>query len=190
MLPEYWASGAIAWTSERGLFSGYEGDRFRPKLTISRVQSLVVLTAGVTASQASEAVSSPEAEQASTAMRQQMLVAFSDSSDIPLYAQDAVASALAVGLLEALPEPRPLRPQQVMTRGEVAALLCAVLAIPTEELKRELPGLAQDRRSIFDRLLKQEAGFNSAKLAFLDRGNWAIALPKSGRAIAATPSVS
>ncbi|MEO1386036.1 MAG: S-layer homology domain-containing protein [Cyanobacteria bacterium J06634_6] len=170
VLPEYWASGAISWTSERGLFSGYAGDRFRPRLTISRVQALVVLTAGMTASQATEAVSSPEAEQASAVLRQQMLAAFSDSSDIPTYGQDAVASALAVGLLESLPEPRPLRPQQAMTRGEVAALLCVVLGVPVEELRKSFPGLTQDRKSIFDSFLKQETGFGAEKLAFLDIG--------------------
>ncbi len=42
---QYWANEAIAWTSERGLFSGDELGRFLPRQTISRVQAIVVLAA-------------------------------------------------------------------------------------------------------------------------------------------------
>ncbi len=43
---EYWASGAISWASERGLFSGYPNGTFRPGQTISRAQAMLVLMAG------------------------------------------------------------------------------------------------------------------------------------------------
>ena len=58
-----------------------------------------------------------------------------------------------------------------MTRGEVAALFCRALEIPGEELGREYPALvaAQDAQAVFAQFLRQEAGFDSEELAFLDR---------------------
>ncbi|MGD1900204.1 MAG: S-layer homology domain-containing protein [Phormidesmis sp.] len=169
VLPEFWASGAIAWASERGLFSGYEDNRFLPNKTLSRVQALVVLMAGVSAEQSSEAVSAPEATEVEQALTQQTKQIFSDADTIPAYAQEAIGKAIQRGVLETLPEPRPLLPSQSISRGEVAALLCKVLAIPASELTGKRPGLAQDKRSIFQTLFRQETGFDAAELAFLDK---------------------
>ncbi|MEL6554679.1 MAG: S-layer homology domain-containing protein [Cyanobacteria bacterium J06621_11] len=166
---EFWASDAIVWAAERGLFSGYSDNRFLPNQTISRVQALVVLVAGLSATQSSEAVSAPEASMAAQGLAKKIEQTFSDAAEIPAYARDAIGNAIASGLLVSLPEPRALLPGQSITRGEVAALLCRALAIPATELAREYPGLAQDKRSLFKRFLGQESGFNAEKLAFLDR---------------------
>ena len=168
VLPEYWASAAIRWASERGLFSGDESGRFLPKQTISRVQTIVVLMAGISAEQASEAVSEPEAIQAQQSLTQTVEQTFSDSKDIPSYAWEAIGGALSAALLESLPEPRVLAPNQSMTRGEVAALLSRVLAIPAAELVRNFAGLSKTRQALFQGLFDQESGFDAAKLAFLD----------------------
>ncbi|MEL6939140.1 MAG: S-layer homology domain-containing protein [Cyanobacteria bacterium J06598_1] len=169
VLPEFWANEAIAWVSERGLFSGYENGRFGPNQTISRVQAVVVLMKGRLAEQASEAVSEPESVAAEQALRQVVEQTFHDANEIPGYALDAVGNALSVDLLETLPEPRLFRPNQSISRGEVAALLCRVLAIPSAELVRSNSGLQKDRRQIFQTLFQQETGLNAEKLAFLDR---------------------
>ncbi|MEM6868362.1 MAG: S-layer homology domain-containing protein [Cyanobacteria bacterium P01_C01_bin.121] len=166
---EYWASEAIRWGSERALFSGDESGRFSPKQTISRVQAIVVLMAGLSAEQASEAISEPEQRQAQELLIQGVGQTFSDAKDIPDYGWDAVGRAISASLLEPLPEPRPFRPNQSMTRGEVAGLLCRVLDIPAGELVRDLPGLSQTRQSLFQGLLQAEQGFNAEELAFLDR---------------------
>ncbi len=174
---EHWASKAIRWASERGLFSGDERGRFLPGQTISRVQAIVVLMVGLSAEYSSEAVSEPEAEQEKQSLRQAVTKTFSDAQTIPGYAWESVGGAIlgvrgdaiAIPLLESLLEPRPLHPNQSMTRGEVAALLCRVLAIPAAELVRDLPGLAKTRQDLFQGLLQQESGFGAEKLAFLDR---------------------
>jgi len=168
VLPEYWASDAIRWASARSLFSGDETGRFLPRQTISRVQAIAVLMAGLSAEQASEAVSAPEAAQAQQSLMQAVEQTFSDAKDIPQYGREPVGSAIAASLLETLPEPRPLAPHQSMTRGEVSALLCRVFDIPAAEIARDLPGLSKDRRAIFQNFMAQEKGFDSAKLAFLD----------------------
>ncbi len=161
---EHWASEAIAWASGRALFSGYEDSSFRPGQTISRVQVITVLTVGIEAAQGVDAIAAQIPDLTAQA--------FSDIDQIPAYAREAVASALDRKLLEPLSEPRPLRPNQAITRGEVAALLCRLLSVPSKELIRSYPELeqAQNRQATFQSLHRQEAGFNAEKLAFLDRG--------------------
>ncbi len=167
--PEFWASGAIAWVSERGLFSGYEDRRFLPNQTISRVQALVVLVAGISA----ERFSATTGQQLEAQKQQQIEQNFLDADDIPTYARKSVSVAVEYALLESLPEPRALLPNQPISRGEVAALLCRTLPIPAEELANSYldiyPKLAQNRQDIFQALFRQEAGFDATKLAFLDR---------------------
>ncbi len=161
---QHWASKAIEWVSARALFSGYADGRFRPGQTISRAQAIVVLMAGLEASQGVDAVVAQPLDLTEDY--------FSDVADIPAYAQEAIAAALERQLLERLSEPRALLPNQAIARGEVAALLCRALAIPPAELILEYPALAaaKDRAAIFQQFLQQEEGFDSQKLAFLDRG--------------------
>lgn len=162
--PNYWAKDAIEWVSERGLFGGYPNGTFRPRKTISRVETIVALMAGLEASQGVDASVAQVLDLSADN--------FSDVAEIPDYARSAIAAALERQLLEPLAELRPLRPNQAITRGEVAALLCRALDIPAGFLVDELPqfAAAKDRKAVFQQLLQQEAGFNAEKLAFLDRG--------------------
>ncbi|MGB3295035.1 MAG: S-layer homology domain-containing protein [Phormidesmis sp.] len=161
---QHWASQAIEWVSARALFSGYEDGRFRPGQTISRAQAIVVLMAGLAAAEGVDAVIAQSLDLAKQH--------FSDAAQIPPYAREPVAAALARQLLEQLSEPRPLLPNQAILRGEVAALLCRTLAIPPAALIGDSPKLeaAKDRSAVLQRFLQQEQGFDAEKLAFLDRG--------------------
>ncbi|MEM6449530.1 MAG: S-layer homology domain-containing protein [Cyanobacteria bacterium P01_D01_bin.105] len=179
----YWASEAIAWASERALFSGYPNGRFRPRLAVPRVQAVMVLMQAIDGTQGVDvtATLAPEEDNKRQNKKRQddsavtlagaLLASFTDAADIPAYAQAAIATALNQGLLETLPNPRPFRPQQTITRGELTAFLCRALDIPTAELIRPNPQLtaAQDNPSIFQAFLNQEKGFNQEKLAFLDK---------------------
>ncbi|MGB3613091.1 MAG: S-layer homology domain-containing protein [Elainellaceae cyanobacterium] len=157
----FWAKGAIEWVSQRGLFSGFEDGTFRPQEALSRLQAIIVLEAGLGASQPPKGLQ-PE----------QVAQQFSDAADIPSWAQRAIAAAIDRQLLELLATPRPLRPNQPITRAEAAALICRALQVPTDQLTRDFPGVtaAKDRPALFTRFLRQEAGFHAEKLAFLDRG--------------------
>ena len=164
---EYWASEAIAWASERGLFSGYENGTFRPGLTISRAQALTVLMLGFESSVSAEPIGFESENAPPDALKDQ----FSDVAEIPDYAKEAIAQALDQKILTTLRDPRPLQPSQAVTRGEVAAFFCRALEIPKEELVREYPALvaAQDSQAVFAKFLQQESGFDAEELAFLDR---------------------
>ncbi|MEL6160593.1 MAG: S-layer homology domain-containing protein [Cyanobacteria bacterium J06627_32] len=170
VLPEYWARGAIDWATSRELFSGDESGRFLPQRSISRVQAIVVLVAALSADQMSEAVSGTEAQTVAQQLTARINETFIDAGEIPQYARDAVGIAIAQNLLETLPEPRKLEPRRAMTRGDVAALLCQALKLPSEERLQTFPGLDKPREDLFKAFFAQEAGFNADKLAFLDRG--------------------
>lgn len=165
----YWASKAIAWATERKLFSGYEDGTFRPRQSVSRAQSIVVLMLGLEATQGFDTTTIPVDEP--VAERNLVGEQFSDVAEIPAYARKAIAAAVNRQLLEQLKEPRSLQPNKSITRGEVAALLCRVLEIPGSALAIDYPTLnaAQDTQAIFRRFLQQESGFDQSKLAFLDR---------------------
>lgn len=162
---QYWASSAIAWVSQRGLFSGYGDGSFRPTQAISRVQAIIVLVQGLKAELgAGDTADVPQLE----LMAQQ----FSDAQTIPTWAQGTVSTALEINLLEPLPDPRPLLPNQSISRGEVAALICRAMGIPLVELKRENAALAaaQNQQVILQQFTQQEAGVSSEKLPYLNRG--------------------
>ncbi len=174
VLPQYWASEAIAWASERGLFSGDESGQFLPRQTISRVQATVVLMAALSAEQASEAMSLDDVVKSAQQTEQLLDQTFADAATVPSYGREAVGRAIAANLFESLLEPRALLPSQSMTRGEVAGLLCRALNIPTTEITAEspvlTPALTQDRKALFQQFIQREDGFNAEKLAFLDLG--------------------
>ena len=167
---EHWAHEVVAWTTERGLFDGYEDQTFQPRRSLSRAQAITVLMIGLQATQGVDAVMFPvnePLEPTDPAVKQ-----FSDAAEIPDYAREAIASALSQNLLETLSEPRLLHPNQAITRGEIAALLCRALAIPATELARDYLALraAKDSSAVFQRFFQQEKGFDESKLAFLDSG--------------------
>lgn len=166
----YWASEAIAWATERDLFSGYPNGTFRPRLAVSRSQSVVVLMAAIGGSRGVDVTATLDAQQ-ETPNHMALTQDFTDAADIPDYAESAIASALTQNLLEKLPNPRPLNPQQALTRGELTAFLCRTLDIPSAELQGNYPALAaEDLKQIFQFFFQQEKGFNQEELAFLDRG--------------------
>ncbi|MEO0806001.1 MAG: S-layer homology domain-containing protein [Cyanobacteria bacterium J06643_4] len=167
---EHWASDAIAWSTQVGLFRGYSNNRFLPQQALSRVQAIIVTMAALSAEQASEAISEPEAQTAEQKRIELVTQTFSDASSIPTYAKATVGAALEQQLLETLAAPRALHPDQAITRGEVAGLLCRALGIPSQELVRDYPELSKSRKAIFQAFLAKEASFNAEKLAFLDSG--------------------
>ena len=180
---QHWANAVVSWTAQRGLFEGDENGLFRPRQTISIAETVTVLMKGIEATQGFDAVLLDLQDAADTAdvsdareaksNREANAKYFSDTNDIADYAQGAIAAALNRQLLEQLSEPRPLLPNLAITRGEVAALLCRVLEIPTAEItkfKTSYPALSKDTQALFQPFLQQEAGFGESQLAFLDRG--------------------
>ena len=158
---QYWAKPAIDWVTQRAVFTGFPNGTFRPRQSITRAQGIVVLVAAL---QASEGV---DADLATSGVASQQ---FSDAGTIPTYARGAIAAAIERQLLTTQSTPRLLHPNQVLKRGEVAALLCRALDISVENAPVWRFLEAENRQAIFQELFQQEAGFNAEKLAFLDAG--------------------
>ncbi|MBE9181520.1 S-layer homology domain-containing protein [Oculatella sp. LEGE 06141] len=109
----HWANRVVKWVYERGLFTGYANQTFRPDHTLSRSQAFVVLVKGL--------------NYVLPVFPQAILDDyFDDAIDVPVYAAAAIAAATLSSLVVNYPNVRKLRPNQPITRGEVAAILCQV----------------------------------------------------------------
>jgi S-layer homology domain len=112
----FWAIKEVLWAYQRGFFSGYPDNTFRPNQILPRSQAIAVLA---TAKRLNFPPTSEET----------LVQYFDDASEIPDYAKGAIAAATMKGLVVNFPEVRQLRPMVSVTRGEVAALLCQALEI-------------------------------------------------------------
>jgi hypothetical protein len=104
----YWASGAIRAVSNSGLVTGFPDGTFRPEQQITRAQALVVLTKALGA----KATPNPSA-----------LERYSDRQAVPDWALDSLSRAANAGIIVSFPNPSIIAPNNVASRGEVAALI-------------------------------------------------------------------
>jgi hypothetical protein len=173
---QHWANQAVNWSTQRGLLiSGDKEGTFRPRHSLSRAEAVVAIMQGLEATQGVDVVipdlmEASEAKPKAKPEADSVTRSFRDAIAIPEDAKDAIAAALKQRLLEPLSEARSLHPNQAITRGEVAALLCRALDIPANELTVSASALNVSSQSIFQTFLRQEAGFDESRLAFLDRG--------------------
>src|SRR6478672_22774 len=114
---KYWAVEAIRQAYKTGFLSGYTGQVFNPGQKIPRVQALVALASGL-----KYTPTQPVAET--------LNAAFSDATAIPSYARNAIAAATEKQLVVNYPQVKTLNPNQLASRGEVAAFICQALGTP------------------------------------------------------------
>ncbi|MCU0570343.1 MAG: S-layer homology domain-containing protein, partial [Oculatellaceae cyanobacterium Prado106] len=112
----YWAKAAVEWVYQRGFFSGYPDQTFRPDQPIPRVQAIAVLAT---------AFRYPFPSISEETLQQY----YDDAIDIPDYAKGAIAISTLKNLVVNYPDVRKLAPNRATTRAEVAAFLCQGLAI-------------------------------------------------------------
>lgn len=109
----HWAYKAVRAAYERGFFSGYPDQTFRPSEPIPRVQAIAIL--------GNHLFSVPENPE--TKLKQH----FDDAAQIPNYARNSVAAATSGRIVINYPKVRQLQPNKSATRGEVAAIICQSL---------------------------------------------------------------
>lgn len=115
--PEHWAYPTICWGVSQGVFAGYGNGTFQPHIPITRVQSLMVLVAGL---RLGKAPSGPGL----------LEVLFADADEIPNYAREATTIASQNRLVVNYPNLWQLRPNAPITRGEMAGFVVQALQIP------------------------------------------------------------
>lgn len=111
---DYWAAGAIQSGYRANFLSGYSGGIFNPNQKIKRVQALISLASGLRYSP------SPKATELLNS-------AFEDAADIPSYAQNGIAAATEKGIVVNYPNVTQLKPNDSLTRAEVASFVCQAL---------------------------------------------------------------
>lgn len=109
----YWANAAINEAYETKFMSGYPNSQFRPAEEIPKVQVLVSLTSGLQLS--------PKNQTTDT------FKVYKDAAEIPQYAVSGVASATENGFVVNYPNLNYLNPNEVATRGDVAAFIYQAL---------------------------------------------------------------
>lgn len=114
--PNFWAASAIQTAYRAGFLSGFPDNTFAPDHPLLRVQSWVALVngLGLLANQAGDRT---------------LLDRFADRQTIPSYALDAVAKATQLGLVVNAPTLQQLRPNQVASRADIAAVVYQALVV-------------------------------------------------------------
>jgi parallel beta-helix repeat protein len=113
LVPNFWATGAIAKASQAGFLSGFPDGTFRPDQYLTKVQAVVSLVNGL-------GLQGGYPEEISI---------YSDRSEIPSYATNAIATATKLGLIANYPHPNQLEPMRPASRAEVTILIYNCLAI-------------------------------------------------------------
>jgi parallel beta-helix repeat protein len=111
--PHFWATKAIQKATAMGFISGFPDGTFRPQANLTRVQAIVSLVNGLGLIGANPG----------------LLLAYSDRSQIPSYATNAVAIATQRGLIVNYPHLEQLEPMREIKRCEIVALLYQALVI-------------------------------------------------------------
>ncbi len=111
--PNFWAIPAINSATRTGFLEGYPNDIFRPTQQIPRVQVLVALASGL----GLKPPVNPE----------QVLQSYQDADQIPNYAREQVAAAIASGIVANYPDRNLLNPNRNASRAEVTAMLYQAL---------------------------------------------------------------
>lgn len=110
--PNYWASPAIRAISNSGLVAGFPDGTFRPEERITRAQVLVILAKAL----GNQITSNPN-----------QFNRYSDRQAIPDWATASVSKAANAGILVNFPDASRINPNNLATRGEVAALMYQTL---------------------------------------------------------------
>lgn len=109
----YWAAEAIQTAYAAGFMNGYPGQRFQPKQSLTRVEAIMAIATGLRL----QPPPNPSP----------LLRRYLDAEQIPPFARSKVAALIKANLLNPNPGANQLRPNQLMSRADTAALLYATL---------------------------------------------------------------
>ncbi|MCH1639952.1 S-layer homology domain-containing protein [Paenibacillus timonensis] len=113
-----WYAGAVSTAVEHGLIEGFDGGKFRPNEQMTREQMSVLLVRALKLAGTEVAPGNPDS----------MLVGFEDRSHIGSWAEEAVATAVDLGLMKGRGD-GVFAPEASSTRAEAAAVLARMLRL-------------------------------------------------------------
>ncbi|MFK8182616.1 MAG: S-layer homology domain-containing protein [Phormidesmis sp.] len=113
---DFWGASVIQEAYRAQFISGFPDLTFDPNYPLTKLQALLALVSGL----ALQTVSPPQ---------RRSLQTFSDRTDIPQYAENAIATATQLGLVFNRPSLAELRPNRTATRAEVSAMVYQALVL-------------------------------------------------------------
>lgn len=117
----HWAYKAICSASDAGLVGGFPDGSFRPEDKLTRAQALVILAKALNKGTPDTAA----------------LDRYKDGTTVAAWAAPSVAKAASAGIIVNHPDPYSIRPSDLATRAEVAALTYQTMS----NLGQKLPPL-------------------------------------------------
>ncbi len=115
---KYWAANAISQVSDAGLVTGFPDGSFRPEDKITRAQALVILA---------KALQNPNADTSA-------LSRYKDGGSVPTWALPSVAKAANANIIVSYPDSESIKPNELATRADVAALTYQTMSNLGEKL--------------------------------------------------------
>lgn len=122
---KYWGANAISQVSDAGLVTGFPDGSFRPEDKITRAQALVILA---------KALQNPNADTAG-------LSRYKDGGSVPTWALPSVAKAANANIIVSYPDSESIKPNELATRADVAALTYQTMSSLGEKLPAIRVGL-------------------------------------------------
>jgi hypothetical protein len=110
--PEDWFSGAVQTAAAAGWIDGYADGTFRPGDPLTREQAAAMILRFMSGDLPHNAMEGPAS----------LLRRFGDARTVSPWAREAVAAAVAAGLIQGVTDTN-LQPQRILTRAEAAMLL-------------------------------------------------------------------
>lgn len=111
--PQHWAASAVAISTRQGFLKGYPNGQFQPDRSISRLEVLLALAAGLNYVPAGPV--------------DRRMAYYNDYALVPFSAWDEIAAVTERRVVVSYPDPRFLNPNRPATRAEVAAVLYQAL---------------------------------------------------------------
>jgi hypothetical protein len=123
----HWSFPSVEAVKQMGWVGGYPDGTFHPSQAISRTEALVILAKAARLPLPSDVEAN------------QILSQYGDASSVPNWAKPSVAAALQSGISANYPNTMMIRPNDMATRGEVAALadrLLVAMATPAPQVQQ------------------------------------------------------
>lgn len=120
----HWSFRSVEAVKQMGWVGGYPDGTFHPAQAISRTEALVILAKAARLPLPSDMEAN------------QILSQYGDAANVPNWAKPSVAAALRSGISANYPNALMIRPNDMATRGEVAALadrLLVAMATPAQQ---------------------------------------------------------
>ncbi len=124
-----WYRTAVQYMSAKGRIQGYPDGTFRPDREVTRAEAAVMIGNSISSREVSEL---------------QKVTPFTDEKKIPDWAKKGIEECQMAGVIGGYAD-GTFRPDQTITRAEMAKMLAAFIELPMKEEEQEVTGYDPDK---------------------------------------------